>query len=149
MTLDYPLLILLGVALLAAVGKNDTVTVAMLVLALLRIAQADRAFPFLEKYGITLGVIVLTVGVMAPIASGRIGIPEVVQTFTQWKTLLAVAVGILVAWLGGRGVHLMQSQPLVVTGLLFGTLIGVAVFRGVPVGPLIAAGILSLILGTK
>lgn len=147
--MDFPLIILLGLALLAVIGKNNTVTVAMLLLALLRIAHADRAFPFLEKHGITLGVIVLTVGVMAPIASGRIGIPDVLNTFTQWKSLLAVAVGILVAWLGGRGVSLMAAQPLVVTGLLFGTIIGVAVFRGVPVGPLIAAGILSLILGTK
>jgi uncharacterized membrane protein (DUF441 family) len=43
----------------------------------------------------------------------------------------------------------MTAQPLIVTGLLLGTLIGVAVFRGVPVGPLIAAGILSLLIGTK
>ena len=40
----------------------------------------------------------------------------------------------------------MSAQPLLVTGLLLGTIIGVAVFRGVPVGPLIAAGILSLVL---
>ena len=61
--------------------------------------------------------------------------------------LLAVVAGIAVAWLGGRGVSLMGGQPLLVTGLLVGTIIGVALLGGVPVGPLIAAGILSLLIG--
>lgn len=146
---DVPVLILLGMAALGVISKNDTVTVAMIVLALLRVLQLHRTFPYLEKYGITVGVIILTVGVMTPLASGKIGLEDIGRTFTQWPSLLAVGVGILVAYLGGRGVGLMTEQPLIVTGLLLGTLIGVAVFRGVPVGPLIAAGILSLLIGTK
>lgn len=63
--------------------------------------------------------------------------------------MVAVIVGVLVAWLGGRGVTLMVDQPTVVTGLLVGTIIGVTFFRGVPVGPLIAAGIVSVLLWTK
>ena len=34
-----------------------------------------------------------------------------------------------------------------VAGLLVGTVLGVALFRGVPVGPLIAAGLVSLFIG--
>lgn len=142
-----PVLIMLGIALLGVVGKNQTVTIAMLVLALLRLSGATRAFPFLERNGVTLGVIILTIAVMAPIASGRIGLPELTGTFTEWRSIMAILVGVLVAYLGGRGVRLMADQPLVVNGLLIGTIIGVAVFRGVPVGPLIAAGILSLVIG--
>jgi uncharacterized membrane protein (DUF441 family) len=37
----------------------------------------------------------------------------------------------------------------VIGGLLIGTVIGVAFFRGVPVGPLIAAGIVSLFVTAK
>lgn len=140
-------LILLGIAALGLVGRNHTIAIAMLVLALLRLVQQDRTFPFLEKHGVTIGVIILTIGVMSPIASGKVGIPELTHTLTQWKSLLAVAVGTLVAYLGGRGVRLMGEEPLVVNGLLLGTVIGVAIFRGVPVGPLIAAGILALLTG--
>ena len=43
----------------------------------------------------------------------------------------------------------MSVQPSVIGGLLIGTVIGVAFFRGVPVGPLIAAGIVSLFVTTK
>ena len=50
------------------------------------------------------------------------------------------------AWLGGRGVKLMTHQPNIVAGLLIGTVAGVALLRGVPVGPLIAAGVLSLFI---
>lgn len=40
----------------------------------------------------------------------------------------------------------MSSQPDIIAGLLIGTIAGVALLRGVPVGPLIAAGLLSLVL---
>ena len=42
---------------------------------------------------------------------------------------------------------LMGTQPHLVAGLLVGTVLGVALFKGVPVGPLIAAGLLSMIVG--
>ena len=60
---------------------------------------------------------------------------------------LSISVGVLVAWLAGKGVPLMGEQPILVTGLLIGTIIGVAFLGGIPVGPLIAAGILALLLG--
>ena len=40
-----------------------------------------------------------------------------------------------------------MNQPRVVPGLIVGTVLGVAFLKGIPVGPLIAAGILSLFLG--
>ncbi len=43
----------------------------------------------------------------------------------------------------------MGSQPQLVAGLLVGAVLGVALFRGVPVGPLIAAGIISLFLSER
>lgn len=145
--LDISSLILLGFAGLGIVSGNSTVTIAMVVLLLLRVTNMQSLFPWIEKYGLTVGIIILTIGVMAPIASGKMSIDTIVQSFMNWRSLLAVAVGMLVAYLGGRGAHLMTQSPTVVAGLLVGTVLGVALFRGVPVGPLIAAGILSLLLG--
>ncbi|WP_213524906.1 DUF441 domain-containing protein [Paenibacillus sp. J31TS4] len=140
-------LILLLLAALGLFSSNVTVTVAMLVLLLLRVTRMDQVFPWIEKYGLTIGIVVLTIGVMSPIASGKLGIDEIMRSFLHWKSLLAIAIGMLVAYLGGRGVTLMGSQPTIVAGLLIGTVLGVALFRGVPVGPLIAAGLLSLLIG--
>lgn len=124
-----------------------TVTLAMLFLLVVRITPLNNFFPWIEKYGLSIGILILTVGVMAPIASGKISPHEVVNAFFNWKSLLAIVIGILVSWLGSRGVSLMSNQPSTVAGLLVGTVIGVAAFRGVPVGPLIAAGLLSLLIG--
>ena len=86
---------------------------------------------------------------MAPIASGTLPPSTLIHSFLNWKSLVAIVVGVVVSWLGGRGVTLMGSQPQLVAGLLVGTVLGVALFRGVPVGPLIAAGLVSLIVGRQ
>lgn len=144
---DPTLLILLVLAGLGIISHNMTVTLAMLFLLVVRITPLNNFFPWVEKYGLTIGILILTIGVMAPIASGKISPQDVINSFFNWKSLLAIVIGILVSWLGSRGVSLMSNQPSTVAGLLVGTVIGVAVFRGVPVGPLIAAGLLSLLIG--
>ncbi|TBL80320.1 DUF441 domain-containing protein [Paenibacillus thalictri] len=145
--IDITSLILLLFAALGILSNNSSITIAVVVLLLLRVTQLHQAFPFIEKYGLTVGIIVLTIGIMAPLASGKITIETLSHTLFHWQSLLAIVIGLLVAFLGGRGAQLMTSQPTVVTGLLIGTILGVAFLRGVPVGPLIAAGILSLFLG--
>lgn len=145
--MDVTSLILLAMAGLGIISSNSAVTIAMLALLLLRVTGFQQAFPWLEKYGLTLGIIILTIGVMSPLASGKMSLQTIGESFLNWKSLLAIAVGMLVAYLGGRGATLMGSNPTVVAGLLVGTVLGVALFRGVPVGPLIAAGLLSLLIG--
>ncbi|KAA2007597.1 DUF441 family protein [Escherichia coli] len=125
---DVTLLILLGLAALGFISHNTTVAVSILVLIIVRVTPLSTFFPWIEKQGLSIGIIILTIGVMA---------------------LVAIAVGVIVSWLGGRGVTLMGSQPQLVAGLLVGTVLGVALFRGVPVGPLIAAGLVSLIVGKQ
>ncbi|PKH26606.1 hypothetical protein CIG19_02085 [Enterobacterales bacterium CwR94] len=147
MPFDLTLVILLILTALSFFSHNITVAIALLVLIVIRMTPLNQAFPWIEKQGITIGIIVLTVGVMAPIASGSLPSSTLLHSFLHWKSLLAIAIGIFVSWVGGRGVSLMSSQPTIVGGLLIGTIIGVSLFRGVPVGPLIAAGLISLFIG--
>lgn len=142
---DPTLLILLALAALGFVSHNTTVAISILVLIIVRVTPLNTFFPWIEKQGLTIGIIILTIGVMAPIASGTLPASTLLHSFVNWKSL--VAVGVFVSWLGGRGVTLMSSQPSLVAGLLVGTVLGVALFRGVPVGPLIAAGLVSLFIG--
>lgn len=145
--IDPTLIILLVLAGLGLISNNMTVTLAILFLLAVRITPLNGYFPFVEKYGLKFGILILTIGVMAPIASGKISAGDVLSSFLNWKSVLAIAIGILVSWLGSRGVTLMSNEPSTVAGLLVGTIIGVAMFKGVPVGPLIAAGILSMLIG--
>ncbi|UFJ42278.1 DUF441 domain-containing protein [Brevibacillus humidisoli] len=144
--MDIINVILLALLALGIVGGNPTISIAVCVLLLLRLVNAERVFPYLEQYGLQLGIIVLTISVLSPIASGKISPETMYKTLNNWQSILAILIGAVVAYLGGRGVTLMSESPLVVTGLLVGTIIGVSLFRGVPVGPLIAAGLMAFIL---
>lgn len=145
--LDLNLVVLIVLLACGIFSQNTAVTIAEAVLIVFRITPLSEFFPLLQQHGLNLGIIILTIGVLTPIASGKLPGEAILKSFLSWKSLLAIAIGIFVAWLGGRGVKLMTNQPDVVAGLLIGTVAGVAVLRGVPVGPLIAAGILTLFIG--
>lgn len=145
--IDTASLMLLLLAALGLFSNNTPVSIAMIVLLLLRMLNLHQTFPWIEQYGLHIGIIILTIGVMAPLASGKLTMQTIIQSFLHWKSILAIVIGIFVAFLGGRGATLMTNQPTIVAGLLIGTIIGVSFFRGIPVGPLIAAGLLSLIIG--
>lgn len=147
-SLDLNLIVLLILLACGIFSHNSAVSIAAGVLIVFRITPLNEFFPYLQQHGLNIGIIILTIGVLTPIASGKIPGDAILKSFLSWKSLLAIAIGLLVAWLGGRGVKLMSNQPDIVAGLLIGTVAGVAVLRGVPVGPLIAAGILSLLIGS-
>jgi len=145
--LDPTVLILLAIAGLSIFARNYTVAAAMFVLIVIRLTPLAAYFPWVQKHGLNISIALLMVAVMVPIANGQIAPMDLLKSFTHWKSAAAIVVGVFVAWLGGRGVSLMAAQPGVVAGLMVGTVLGVAFFRGVPVGPLIAAGLLSLLIG--
>ena len=145
--LDLNLMVLIVLLACGIFSQNTAVIIVAAVLIVFRITPLSEFFPLLQQHGLNLGIIILTIGVLTPIASGKLPGEAILKSFLSWKSLLAIAIGVFVAWLGGRGVKLMTNQPDVVAGLLIGTVAGVAVLRGVPVGPLIAAGILTLFIG--
>ena len=147
--LDLNLIVLLVLLACGIFSHNSAVTIAAAVLIVLKITPLNSLLPYVQTHGLNIGIIILTIGVLTPIASGKISGESILKSFLSWKSLLAIAIGVFVAWLGARGVKLMSTQPDVVAGLLLGTVAGVAVLRGVPVGPLIAAGILSLLISTQ
>lgn len=144
---DLSFFLLLGLAALCYLTHNNTVTFAVLILLLFKLTPLADYFPLLNRYGLTVGIVILTAAMMVPLANGSLGIKDIAKSFSSWQSVLAILIGILVSWLGTRGVSLIGANPTIVNSLIVGTLIGVALFKGVPVGPLIAAGILSLIIG--
>ncbi|MHA3115347.1 DUF441 domain-containing protein [Acinetobacter sp. ANC 4635] len=148
-SLDLNLIALIVLLACGILSHNSSVTIASAVLIVVRISPLDQYFPFLQTHALSLGITILTIGVLTPIASGKISGEMILKSFMSYKSILAIVIGLLVAWLGGRGVKLMSHQPDVVAGLLIGTVAGVALLRGVPVGPLIAAGMLSLLINNS
>ncbi|WP_392563072.1 DUF441 domain-containing protein [Orbus sturtevantii] len=144
---DVTFFILLGIAALCYLTHNNTVTFAILLLLLFKLTPLAAYFPFLNRYGLTIGIVVITAAMMVPLVNGAMGYKDILRSFATWQSVLAIVIGIFVSWLGTRGVSLMGANPTIINSLIIGTLIGVAFFRGIAVGPLIAAGMLSLVIG--
>ncbi|MBS0895056.1 DUF441 domain-containing protein [Tatumella sp. JGM130] len=124
-----PCLLLLLIGALGMIGHNMAVVYAAVILLVIRITPLARFFPFIETQGVNIGIIILTVGVIAPLANGDMTLRALVRTLADWKSVAAIVIGIFVSWLGGRGVSFLSLQPGIVGGLLVGTIIGVAFFR--------------------
>ncbi|OFO31959.1 hypothetical protein HMPREF3050_06450 [Neisseria sp. HMSC065D04] len=146
MNFNFVPMFLVTLIFLGVVSNNNSITISAAILLLMQQTALSQYIPFMEKHGLHFGIILLTIGVLSPLVSGKVQIPQLSE-FVNFKMIAAVLIGILVAWLAGRGVPLMSEQPVLVTGLLIGTVIGVAFMGGIPVGPLIAAGLLSFIAG--
>nr|WP_092074816.1 DUF441 domain-containing protein [Dendrosporobacter quercicolus]NSL48948.1 DUF441 domain-containing protein [Dendrosporobacter quercicolus DSM 1736]SDN15404.1 Uncharacterized membrane protein, DUF441 family [Dendrosporobacter quercicolus] len=144
MSWDYlPLLIVLCLGVL---GNNSSVGIAAAVLLLLKLLGLTSWFEPLEQNGISIGVTILTIAILAPVAAGRITLANMAEVFKTTTGVIAIAVGIFVAWAGGRGAWFMKESPEVVTSLIIGTIAGVCFFNGIPVGPLIAGGLVYMLL---
>lgn len=146
MNVSFVSLFLVALIFLGVISQNNSITISATILLLMQQTALAQFVPLVEKHGLNIGIIILTVSVLSPLVSGKIQIPSAAG-FLNLKMAAAVFVGIFVAWIAGRGVPLMGQQPVLMTGLLIGTVIGVAFMGGIPVGPLIAAGILSFVVG--
>ncbi|WP_018921709.1 DUF441 domain-containing protein [Salsuginibacillus kocurii] len=140
----YFLLILLAIGL---IGKNQTLIAAIAILLILKwVGLGDRVFPFMEERGIQIGVTVLTIAVLIPIVTGEIGFKELQEAVRSSYAWIALGAGIAVALIARGGVELLQNDPHITAALIIGTILAVAFFNGVAVGPLIGAGIAWVIM---
>lgn len=140
--INQSLLFLLFLLLIGFVAKNNSLMIAIGVLLLLKILGMDtKYFSMLQTKGINWGVTIITIAVLAPIASGEIGFNNLYGSFKSPFAWIALISGIVVALLAKGGVTLLASDPQITTALVFGTILAVSIFKGVAVGPLIGAGI--------
>ncbi|CUH95408.1 putative membrane protein [Propionispora sp. 2/2-37] len=140
---NLPLLIIL---VLAVVGQNQSVALAAAILLVVKLIGLDTWFPMLESKGLNWGITLLTIGILAPVASGKVSLRDLQQSFSSPVGITATIIGIFVAWVAGRGIVIIKETPETVTSLVLGTVVGVTFLQGVAVGPLIAAGLLSLLV---
>ncbi|MBY6274937.1 DUF441 domain-containing protein [Symbiobacterium thermophilum] len=138
--------ILLSLMALGVAARNALIVTAAGVVLILRVLALERFFPLLERRGLEAGLIFLLIAVLVPFATGEVGWAEIRQSFTSWTGLAAILGGIIAAVLSGYGVTLLQVKPEVIVGMVVGTILGVVLFKGIPVGPLAAAGFTAILL---
>ena len=71
------------------IAKNHSLMIAVAILALIQLFPfRDSVFGYIESKGINIGVIVITVAVLAPIATGKIGFAQLKDSLTSYACLL-------------------------------------------------------------
>lgn len=138
-----PILIIL---VLSVLGHNQSVAVASAVLLLVKLLRMDSLFPYLESYGLTAGITILTIAILVPLVTGRITLSDMAGAFKTPVGVVAIAAGVFAAWMAGRGMFFIKGSPEVVTSLVVGTIAGVCFLKGLAIGPLIAGGLVSLVV---
>ena len=138
----------LGIILLVAIlAKNQSLMIAAAFALIMKLIPASRSFfPWLQGKGINIGVTIITAAILIPIATGEIGLRDLLEAFKSPIGWVAVFCGGLVAVLSSKGVGLIASDPQITVALVFGTILGVVFLRGIAAGPVIASGITYCIL---
>lgn len=140
-----PLFFLLLLLVIGLIAKNNSLIFAVAFLLIMKVFGMDsKFFGFIQSKGINWGVTVITIAVLAPIASGDIGFKDLTGAFKSPYAWIALISGMAVALLAKGGVTLLVKDPHITTALVIGTILAVSLFKGVAVGPLIGAGIAYL-----
>jgi len=139
-------LLLVILVVVGLIGRSPIIATAACVLLIFKLIALERFLPTVERRGLELGLLFLTMSVLVPFATGRIAIKDVTSVVTSLPGILALAGGALASFLNGRGLDLLKIDPQLVVGLVIGSIIGIIFFRGIPVGPLMAAGITMMIM---
>jgi len=131
---------------LGLLGRSSVVTAAGAVLLILQVFNFSTALNFLERRGLELGLVLLMISVLVPFAAGRVSPRDLLEASVTIPGIVTILSGAIATHLNGQGLELLQGAPSLMIGLVVGSIIGVVLFGGIPVGPLMAGGIAALIL---
>ncbi len=137
---------LVAVLLLSYLGHNMTVVYASAIVLIIKLLGLTTVMTSLGTHGLNWGIILLTAAILVPIADGTVTIHTMLDSFKTPIGITALIAGLLAAIAGGSGVDLLKSSPEMVSALIVGTMAGVFFFKGIAVGPLIAAGFTYFVL---
>ncbi|MTV50550.1 DUF441 family protein [Heliobacillus mobilis] len=137
------LIVIVGLGIFARSPLTVLAAVSILVLSQL---GWGSLLEWVEQHGVDLGLLMLTLAMLAPFATGKIGLREVLGSFASLPGIIALVGGVIATNLNKRGIDLLSGEPQIIIGMILGSLIGIVLFGGVPVGPLMAGGLTALFL---
>jgi len=139
-------ILLIALIIIGMLGRSHIITTAACVLLIIKLISLERFLPTIERRGLELGLLFLTMGVLVPFASEKISLKDVTSMFTTWPGILALLGGAIATYMNSKGLELLKIDPQMIVGLVIGSIFGIVFLRGIPVGPLMAAGITAFLL---
>lgn len=144
--MQLPNLLITLILLMGILGGSQIIAVSAAILIILQFGGMGFLLPFIEERGLEIGLVFLVMSVLVPFASGSVTNSQALRTCLSLPGLIAVFSGVVATHLNGEGLEMLQLSPSIMIGLVMGSIIGVVVFKGIPVGPLMAGGIAALLL---
>ena len=145
-TPNNAVLLLLLVVGLGVVGHNRLVVVAAGLLLLMELTGSRLAFTFLRRCGATLGFILLVSSLLTSFIVGEEPLCQIGALLEVEALVATLVAGIAASVLCKQGMELLKLKPGLIIGLIVGSLGGVLILKGVPVGPFVAAGMTGVVL---
>lgn len=137
-------ILILIVFSLGILAKSDLLSLAAVVLFILKVLHLHSIFPILEDKGLDLGLLFLILAVLTPLITDDNGLSELLTAFKSPVGILALLGGLLATKLNGMGLELLEAEPHLIVQMVLGSLIGIIFLDGIPVGPLMAGGLTAL-----
>ena len=137
---------LVALLIVGIVARSNLISIAACILLVLRLSNLNMVFPMLERRGLEAGLLFLLLSILVPVANGVVTEKDLVYNITSLPGVLSIIGGALATHMNGEGIRLMQVEPEIIFGLIIGSIFGIILFHGIPVGPLTAAGISALFL---
>jgi uncharacterized membrane protein (DUF441 family) len=142
----YGEFLLLALIIIGLLGRSPIITTAACILLIIKLIHLERFLPTIERRGLELGLLFLTLAVLVPFATEKIHYRDVLQIFTSWQGILALVGGAVATYMNAKGLETLKIDPQLIVGLVIGSIFGIIFMRGIPVGPLMAAGITALLI---
>lgn len=139
-------IVLVALIIIGLLGRSPIITTAACLLLIVKLIHLQRFLPIIEKRGLEFGVLFLTLAVLVPFASGKVQGKDIAAAFTSWTGWVALLGGAAATYLNSKGLDLLKFDPQLIIGLVVGSIVGIVALRGIPVGPLMAAGLTALML---
>ncbi len=137
---------LLALLILGIWARSNLVAAAAAILLVIRFTRLTFLFPVLERRGVEVGLLFLTLAMLVPFAVGKVSLKDIGKGLLTVPGILAVIGGAVATHLNGRGLHLLADNSYLMISLIVGSIVGIVVWGGIPVGPLMAAGVTYLML---
>lgn len=134
-------LILVILFILSLITKNKSLAFASLLIFLVSLSNNYKTINFIEKYFMDIGMIFLMIWMLVPLIKQNNTSAITISSLLSVKGIISFTAGIIVVVLASRGVNLLKGNTDTLAGVVIGSIVGVALLGGVPVGPLVASGI--------
>ncbi|QHT60428.1 DUF441 domain-containing protein [Paenibacillus lycopersici] len=139
-------IVLVVLIIIGLIGRSPIISTAACVLLVVKLIHLERFLPTIERRGLELGLLFLTFSVLVPFAAERIGTKDIMSVVTSWPGILALTGGAVATYVNGKGLEMLKLDPQLIVGLVIGSIFGIVFLRGIPVGPLMAAGITVILM---